>query len=71
MADKKQTVKIDDVEYDLDSMSDEAKNQVNNLRIADMEISQLQARLGMAKTARGVYAATLKAALEKAEDSEK
>lgn len=65
MSDKKRIVTIDEVQYDFDTLSDAAKAQLANLRITDAEIRQLQARLGIAQTARSVYAATLKNELGK------
>ena len=49
-------INIDNVEYPLDSLSDAAKQQLTNLRIVDREIVRLQTQLGIAQTARAVYA---------------
>ena len=57
------TVNIDDVEYSMDQLSEEARNQVFNLRATDMEITRLRQQLAIYQTARGAYAAALKAAL--------
>lgn len=57
------TVKIDDVEYDLDSLSEEANTQLKNLQFVDQEIARLQAKAAVLQTARGTYASALKAAL--------
>ncbi len=57
------TLKIDDTEYDLDSLSVEAKNSLQMLKIAEAEIQRLQAQLAIAQTARNAYANALKSAL--------
>jgi len=54
-----QTVTIDGQSYQLDQMSDEAKNQLASLRVTDQEISRLQTQLAIAKTARNAYAKAL------------
>ncbi len=54
---------IDNVEYPLDSLSDVAKQQLTNLRIVDQEIARLQTQLGIAQTARAVYASGVKSNL--------
>lgn len=53
------TIKIDGKDYDYDSLSDEAKQQLNNLRVADQKIQALQQELAMIQTARAAYANTL------------
>lgn len=58
-------IKIDDKDYDTDKMSDEAKTQLTNLNVCDMEIQRLQAQLAIAQTARLAYARALSAALPK------
>jgi hypothetical protein len=54
------TVKIDNKEYPLDSLSDAAKQQLMNLRVVDQEIAHLQRQLAIAQTARTVYANNVK-----------
>lgn len=49
-------ITIDNQEYQLDSLSDVVKQQLTNLRIVDQEIARLQTQLGIAQTARAVYA---------------
>jgi Family of unknown function (DUF6447) len=39
-----QTVTIDDREYDLDKLSDEAKNQLVSLQYVDQELEKLNAQ---------------------------
>ena len=56
-------VKIDDKEYALSSLSDNAKAQLNNLQIVDAELARLQQRAAIAQTARNAYVNALKAEL--------
>ena len=60
---KKQTVTINDVPYNLDDLSKEAKDQLLNLRVTDQEIERLKQQLAIAQTARIAYAKALEAAL--------
>ena len=57
------TIKIDNIDYDLDSLSAEAKSQLQMLQLTDAEIQRLQVQLAIAQTARNAYVKTLKAAL--------
>lgn len=57
------TIKIDDKEYDLDQLSDEAKAQLQSLQFVDAEIQRLNAQAAVLQTARMVYANALKDAL--------
>lgn len=57
------TVKIDDKEYDVDSLSEEANTQLQNLRFVDQELARLQGQAAVLQTARTSYANALKAAL--------
>lgn len=61
-----QKIKIDGVEYALNELTDQARNQLLNLRAADQEIARLQAQLAIAQTARAAYASALRAALPQA-----
>ncbi|MDR9500032.1 MAG: DUF6447 family protein [Hydrogenovibrio sp.] len=54
-----QTITIDGKEYNLDKLSDEAKNQLTSLRVTDQEISRLQTQQAIAQTARNAYAKAL------------
>lgn len=56
---KKRMIKIDDKEYDLAGLSQNARNQVAGLRMADQEIARLRQRLAIAQTARAAYAQAL------------
>jgi len=59
-------IKIDDREYDLDSLSDDAKAQLQMVQLTDQEIGRLNAQLAIAQTARVAYAKALAAALPEA-----
>ena len=70
MADEnEQKVTIDEKEYDVESLSDEAKTQLLNTRIADQEIAELQRKLAIAQTARNTYATALREELPEDQDS--
>ena len=56
-------ITIDGKEYDLESLSDNARSQLNSLRIVDQKIAQLQSDLAITQTARNSYAQALKAEL--------
>jgi ABC-type sulfate/molybdate transport systems ATPase subunit len=60
------TIKIDDREYDLDSLSDDAKAQLQMVQLTDQEIGRLNAQLAIAQTARVAYAKALTSALPEA-----
>ncbi|WP_447955903.1 DUF6447 family protein [Vreelandella sp. EE7] len=60
-----QTVTIDNREYNLDDLSDNARNQLMNLRVTDQEIQRLNHQLAIAQTARTAYANALKQELPK------
>jgi hypothetical protein len=60
-----QTVTIDDKEYDLDRLSDEAKNQLMSLQYVDQELQEVNAQAAILQTARMAYAEALKEALPK------
>ncbi|CCE22662.1 MULTISPECIES: DUF6447 family protein [Methylotuvimicrobium] len=61
----KQIVTINGIEYDLNDLSENAKNQINNLRVTDAEIQRLNTLLGIAQTARAAYARVLNDELAK------
>jgi len=58
--DNEQTIKIDDKEYDIESLSDDAKKQIISMRVADQEIIALNHKLAIAQTARNAYAAAIR-----------
>ena len=57
------TIKIDDKDYDLETLSDEAKNQLVSLQFVDAELQRLNAQAAVLQTARLAYANALKDAL--------
>ena len=59
------TVTIDNIEYAVDSLSDDAKAQFASLQFVDQKLAQLQAEVAVYQTARIVYANALNAALPK------
>ena len=63
-ADKKIT--IDEVEYSVDTLSDEAQKQLVNIQFVDNQIQQLNNELAVADTARIGYTNALKKELEMA-----
>ena len=58
-------IKIDNVEYDSDKLSAEAKNQLVSIQYVDQELAKLQAQAAALQTARMAYANALKEALTK------
>lgn len=54
---------IDGKEYDLDTLSEAAKQQLGALQVIDNELRHLQVQLNIAQTARTVHVQLLKAAL--------
>lgn len=60
-----QRVTIDEVDYELSELSDEAREQLQNLRITDQEVARLQQQLGITQTARRAYANALQQVLPK------
>jgi hypothetical protein len=57
------TIEIDNKAYDLDSLSDDAKAQLQMVQFADQEIARLNAQLAVVQTARVAYSNALLAAL--------
>jgi len=58
-----QTIKIDDKEYDVATLSDEAKNQLASIQFVDSELARLQAKAAALQTARMAYSKALQATL--------
>jgi hypothetical protein len=56
-------ITIDNVDYDTDKLSDEAKAQLISLQFCDQELQRLQAQAAAYQTARMAYAKALQAAL--------
>ena len=53
-------IKIDDKDYDTETLSDEAKAQLQSLQFVDQELAKLQAQAAVVQTARIAYAKALK-----------
>ena len=60
-----QKVTIDDVEYTLSDLSEDAINQLQNIQFVDNQLQQLHNELAVADTARIGYTNALKAQLNK------
>ena len=57
------TIKIDDIDYDTDTLSNDAKAQLISMQFCDQELQRLQAQAAAYQTARQAYAKALQAAL--------
>ena len=57
------TINIDNIEYDTDKLSDEAKAQLVSLQFCDQELQRLQVQAAAIQTARMAYAKALQSAL--------
>jgi hypothetical protein len=49
------TLKIDNKEYDLDTLSDECKAQLASIQFVEQELSRLQAQSAALQTAKNAY----------------
>ncbi len=63
MSDK--TITIDGKPYELDQLSEAARQQLKNIRTAELELQRLQVQQTLAQTARSAYAYALKVELDK------
>jgi hypothetical protein len=59
-------ISIDNIDYDTDKLSDEAKAQLVSIQFVDQELARLQAQTAALQTARIAYGNALKSALPKA-----
>ena len=57
------TITIDNKPYEIDSLSNEAKAQLDSLQFCDQELVRLQAQAAAYQTARNAYSRALQAAL--------
>ncbi len=57
------TLKIDNKEYDLESLPDECKAQLASIQFVEQELARLQAQIAVLQTAKSTYAQALKASL--------
>jgi len=62
------TIKINDKNYDTETLSDAAKAQLTSLQVTDQEIQRLNIQLAIAQTARNAYARALAELLPKTEN---
>jgi len=56
-------ITIDNITYELENLSDDAKAQLASLQFVEQELARLQAQMAAMQTARMAYAKALKAAL--------
>lgn len=56
-------IKIDEKDYELDQLSEEAKAQLASLQFVDAELGRLQFQMAAMQTARNAYANALQKAL--------
>ena len=59
-------IKIDNIDYDTDKLSDEAKAQLASIQFCDQELARLQAQAAAYQTARMAYAKALQTVLPSA-----
>ena len=60
-------VVVQDVEYETDNLSDNAKAQLASLQFLELQIQQIQNEIAVYQTARKAYADSLKRELNKGE----
>jgi hypothetical protein len=65
-----QKITIDDVEYKLDELSENARAQLTNIQFVDAQLQQLNNEWAVSDTARIGYTNALKAELAKINGSE-
>ena len=58
-------VTIDEIDYLIEDLSDDAKAQLGSMQVVDQKIANLQQEIGIMQTARNAYANALAAALPK------
>ena len=58
------TITIDDKEYNLDDLSNQAKEQLASIQFVQSEIKKLEGQMAVYKTAAAAYTSALKAAIE-------
>jgi hypothetical protein len=60
---KMPNIKIDNKEYDLETLSDECKAQLTSIQFVEQELARFQAQAAVLQTARTAYAKALKSSL--------
>ncbi len=58
-------ITIDNIDHDLDTLSDEARAQLGSLQFVDAELARLTAQTAVLQTARMAYSKALQEALPK------
>jgi hypothetical protein len=61
-------ITIDEIEYDTDEMSDDAKAQLQNVLFCDRKIADIKNEMAVLKTARSAYARNLSQQLQNGND---
>lgn len=54
------TIRIDEMDYELEQLSDEVRAQLTSMQFVDTELVRLQAKVAAMQTARNAYANALK-----------
>ncbi len=57
------TIKIDDKDYDLDTLSDDAKAQLASIQAVERRLAQVREETAILQTARAAYGNALKSLL--------
>jgi hypothetical protein len=70
MVKDKKTIKIDDIEYTEDQLTDEAKACINHIGSLDQKIGSTQFNLTQLQVGREAFVQRLKAELEEANNGE-
>jgi hypothetical protein len=60
---KMPSIKIDNKEYDLDTLSEQCKAQLASIRFVEQELARLQAQAAVLQTAKAAYLQGLKSSL--------
>ena len=63
-------IKIDDIEYNSEDLSDNGKAQLASLQFLDAQMNQLQSEIAVYQTARAAYSSALQAELDKLSETE-
>jgi hypothetical protein len=58
-------IKVDDIEYNTEELTDNGKAQLASLQFLEVQMSKLQNEISVYQTARNAYVAALKVELEK------
>ena len=58
-------ITIDGKEYDSEALSEEARNNLQNIQVCELKIADLKRDMAIAQTARNAYAQALKGQLPK------